>query len=79
MTINNWTFFFFSDQFLSNFNKSEMHSYETSNFAQLINLYPLLKDEEQDRIKIFISGKQFLVQNRQVRSRKIRSKSNFVI
>ncbi len=37
-----------------------------SNFEQLIKLYPLLKDEQQDRIKIKISGKEFIVQNRQV-------------
>jgi len=44
-----------------------MNSY----FEQLIKLYPLLKDEEQDRIKILISGKEFLIQNRQVRISKI--------
>jgi len=44
-----------------------MNLREKSNLIQLIKLYPLLKDEQQDRITICISGKQFLVQNRQVK------------
>jgi hypothetical protein len=44
-----------------------MNLNEKSNFVQLIKLYPLLKNEEQDRIKILISGKEFLIQNRQVK------------
>lgn len=40
------------------------------NIEELIKFYPLLKDEQQDRITILISGKRFIVQNRQVRRRK---------
>ncbi|CAF4999255.1 unnamed protein product, partial [Rotaria sp. Silwood1] len=42
-----------------------MNSQEVSNFKKLITLQPLLKDEQQDRITIMISGKKFIVQNRQ--------------
>jgi len=45
-----------------------MNLREASNFTQLITLHPLLKDEQRDRITIIISGKQFIVQNHQVRS-----------
>jgi hypothetical protein len=45
-----------------------MNLQEVSNFTQLITLHPLLKDEQRDRITIIISGKQFIVQNHQVRS-----------
>jgi len=38
-----------------------------SHLVQLIKLYPLLKDEQQDRIRIFISGKEFIIQNHHVR------------
>lgn len=41
--------------------------FEASKFAQLFTLHPLLKDEQRDRITLLISGKQFIVQNRQVR------------
>jgi hypothetical protein len=44
-----------------------MNVQEASNVTQLITLHPLLKDEQRDRITIMISGKQFIVQNRQVR------------
>ena len=44
-----------------------MNSQETSNIARLIKLQPLLKDEQRDRVTIIISGKQFIVQNQQVR------------
>jgi hypothetical protein len=44
-----------------------MNSFERSNFTELITLHSLLKDEQRDRITITISGKQFIVQNRQVR------------
>ena len=46
-----------------------MNSREKLHFTKLITLHPLLKDEQKDRIKIMISGKQFIVQNRQVRIR----------
>ncbi len=52
-----------------------MNSY----FEQLIKLYPLLKDEEQDRIKILISGKEFIIQNRQVKILKLKIKIQFLI
>ncbi|CAF5070147.1 unnamed protein product, partial [Rotaria magnacalcarata] len=42
-----------------------MNSQETADLTRLIRLHPLLKDEQRDRIKIMISGKQFIVQNRQ--------------
>ncbi|CAF4329413.1 unnamed protein product, partial [Adineta steineri] len=42
-----------------------MNLQDISNFKQLISLHPLLKSEQQDRITIIISGKQFIVQNRQ--------------
>ena len=41
--------------------------FEASKFSQLITLHPLLKDDQQDRITLLISGKQFIVQNRQVK------------
>ncbi|CAF0866540.1 unnamed protein product [Rotaria sordida] len=44
-----------------------MNSREISNFQQLIKLHPLLKDEQRDRITIMISGKKFIVQNRQLK------------
>lgn len=44
-----------------------MRSRDKLNLTQLITLHPLLKDEQKDRIKIMISGKLFIVQNRQVR------------
>jgi hypothetical protein len=44
-----------------------MNSQETSNIMRLIKLQPLLKDEQQDRVTIIISGRQFIVQNKQVR------------
>lgn len=37
------------------------------NFEQFIKYYPLLKEKQQDRITILISGKKFIVQNQQVR------------
>lgn len=43
-----------------------MNEVEGKQFSQLISLHPLLKDEQRDRISIVISGKCFLVQNRQV-------------
>ncbi len=48
-----------------------MNARETFNFEQLIKFYPLLKDEQQDRITILISGKKFIVQNRKVKNMKI--------
>ncbi|CAF0803233.1 unnamed protein product [Rotaria sp. Silwood1] len=44
-----------------------MNSQEVLNFKKLITLQPLLKDEQQDRITIMISGKKFIVQNRQLK------------
>ncbi|CAF4267120.1 unnamed protein product [Rotaria socialis] len=44
-----------------------MNSRETADLTRLIRLHPLLKDEQRDRIKIMISGKQFIVQNRQLK------------
>ena len=46
--------------------ENRMNSVQASNFAQLLTLYPLLKAEQHDRITIIISGKQFVVQDRQV-------------
>jgi hypothetical protein len=40
-----------------------------ANVEELLKFYPLLKDEQQDRIIISISGKRFIVQNRHVRKR----------
>jgi len=45
---------------LSNSKEIEM------NFQELIELYPILKQQQQDRIRILICGKEFHVQNRQV-------------
>ncbi|CAF1427071.1 unnamed protein product [Adineta steineri] len=45
-----------------------MNLQDVSHFKQLISLHPLLKSEQQDRITIIISGKQFIVQNRQLKT-----------
>ncbi len=58
MTINN--FVHLSSQFDRIMN---------ANVEELLKFYPLLKDEQQDRIIISISGKRFIVQNRHVRKR----------
>lgn len=44
-----------------------MNQQEAMKLRHLIELYPIIKDEQKDRIKILISGKKFIVQNRQVR------------
>ena len=55
-----------SNRIISSNLENRMNSAHASNFAQLLTLYPLLKAEQQDRITIIISGKKFVVQNRQV-------------
>lgn len=37
------------------------------NIEELIRFYPILKNEEKDRINILISGKKFIISKSQVR------------
>lgn len=50
-----------------------MNAHETRKFEELLRLYSKLHEEEHDRVRISISGKQYLVQNQQV-SREKQSK-----
>ena len=49
-----------------------MNARETWKFEELLQLYSTLIEEEHDRVRISISGKRFLVQNRHV-SREVKS------